>query len=128
MAMECMPKLPFDTAMISRILSWAFPNTFSYSSLSSGYMSKYTFSKTQSGNFKRILNSATSSLVLRITYLSRIRLVIPWTTDLCNPRNSHNVTKSRMELNTGVPVTIQRIGDLRDMILWVNFDLGLRIS
>jgi hypothetical protein len=30
-------------------------------------MSKYTFSKTQSGNFKRKLNSATSSLVLRRT-------------------------------------------------------------
>src|SRR6056300_356564 len=60
--------------------------------------------------------------------MSLILLVIPCTTTFERPKNVHRETKSSIELNTGVPVTIHLIWVWRRHTLLNNFDFLFRIS
>src|SRR5210317_1821860 len=60
--------------------------------------------------------------------MSLILLVIPCTTTLERPKKVHKDTKSSIELNTGVPVTIHLIWVWRRQTLLNSFDFLLRIS
>src|SRR6056300_1536120 len=60
--------------------------------------------------------------------MSLICLVIPWALDLERPKNMHNETKSSIELNTGVPVTIHLISVFKRYTLLNSFEDLFRIS